>query len=92
MSKIVLIKKIQFSISTLLNSISLIDWALPGATTPGQSGPASNVNEEVLRISQSSSIIVISRLDRLVSYAGRSLGEFYLSAEKQSVNSTALAD
>ena len=36
------------------NSIWLIDGTLTGATTPGQSGPASNDNEGVLHILQSS--------------------------------------
>ena len=38
------------------NSIRPIDRALSRATTPGQSGPGSDSNEEVLRIPQSSSV------------------------------------
>ena len=41
--------------------------ALSGATTQGQSGPRSDGNEEVLRISQSSSIAKVSLSDSLVS-------------------------
>ena len=44
MSKIVLFQKIQFSIGTLLSSIQLIDRALSGATTPGQSEPGTDDN------------------------------------------------
>ena len=65
---------------------------LSGATTPGQSGPGSNGNEGVLRISQSSSIAGTSPSDCLVSYPGHSLGGSYPSAEVQSVYSTAPAD
>ena len=46
----------------------------------------------VLRIPQSSSTAGTSPLDCLVSYAGHSLGGSYLSAEVQSVYSTAPAD
>ena len=42
-----------------------IDRTLPGATTPSQSGPESNGNEEVLYIPQSSSIIRASASDWL---------------------------
>ena len=48
--------------------------ALSGATTPGQSGPGSDVNEEVLHIPQSSSTAGTSPSDCLVSYPGHSLG------------------
>ena len=65
---------------------------LSGATTPGQSGPGSDVNEEVLRVLQSFSIPGASLSYCLVSYAGHSLGESYPSAEMQSVYSTAPAD
>ena len=51
-----------------------IDSALSGATIPGQSGPGSNGNEEVLWIPQSSSITGASPSDCLVSYPGHSLG------------------
>ena len=65
---------------------------LSGATTPGQSGPQSDGNKEVLRIPQSSIITGASLSDCLVSYQGHSLQESYPSAEVQSVYSTALAD
>ena len=58
---------------------------LSGTTTSGQSGPGSDGNERVLRISQSSSITEASPSDCLVSYAGHSLREHYSSAEMQSV-------
>ena len=41
---------------------------LSGATSPGQSGPGSDVNEGVFRIPQSSSITGTSPSDYLVSY------------------------
>ena len=47
--------------------------ALSGATTPGQSGPGSDVNYGVLRIPQSSSTAGASPSDCLVSYPGHSL-------------------
>ena len=50
-----------------------MDSALSGATTPGQSGPGSNVNKGVLYILQSSSITGTSPSDCLVSYLGHSL-------------------
>ena len=55
------------------SSICPIDRTLSGASTQGQSGPGSTGNEEVLRISQSSSIIGASPLDCLVLYPGHSL-------------------
>ena len=55
-SQTVLIQTIQFSISMQFSSIQLIDRALSGTTIPGQSGPGSNGNEEVLHIPQSFSI------------------------------------
>ena len=66
---------------------------LSGTTTLGQSEPGGDDNEEVLHIPQSSSINGISPSDCLVLYPGHSLGVgSYLSAEKQSVYSTASAD
>ena len=65
---------------------------LSGTTTPGQSGPGSDGNEEIIRIPHKSSITGTSPLDCLVSYPGHSLGESYSSAEMQSVYSTAPAD
>ena len=47
---------------------------LSGATTPGQTGPGSNGNEEVLCIPQRSSITEASPSDCLVSYPGHSSG------------------
>ena len=60
--------------------------------TPGQSGPGSNANEEVLCIPQSSSITETSPSDCLVSYPGHSLGESYPSAEMQLVYSATPAE
>ena len=76
-----------------VSSISPIDRALSGATTPSQSGPGSDGNEGELRIPQSSSIAEISLSDCLVSYMQDNLWRgSYPSAEKQSVYSTAPAD
>ena len=68
MLETVLFQTIQFSMIILFSSIWPIDRTLSGATTPGQSGPGSNGNEEVLRISQNSNITVTSALYCLVSY------------------------
>ena len=46
--KAVLFQTIQFRISAQFSSIWLTDRTLSGATTPGQSGPGSDGNEEVL--------------------------------------------
>ena len=54
--KIVLFQIIPFSIITQFSSIWFIDRTLSGATTPGQSGPGSKGNEEVLHFPHSSSI------------------------------------
>ena len=48
--------------------------ALSGLTTPGQSGPRSDGNEEVLRIPQRSSITGSTPSDCLVLNPGHSLG------------------
>ena len=58
----------QFSKSTQFSSIWPIDRNQYSATTPGQSGPGSDGSEEVLCISQSSSITGTSPSDSLVSY------------------------
>ena len=73
-----------------LSSIWPIDRTLSVATTQGQSGPGSDGNEGVLHTSQSSRITGTLPSDCLVSYAGHSLGESYLSAKMQLVYSTAL--
>ena len=65
MSKTDLFLSIQFSIRTHFSSIWPID--LLGATTPGQSGTGSDLNEGVLRIPQSSSITIASPSDCIVS-------------------------
>ena len=65
----------QFSISTHFSSIWPINRTLSGATT----------TERILRIPQSSNITGTSPSDWLMSYPEYSLGEFHLSAEKQSV-------
>ena len=75
-------------------SIWPIDWTLSGATIPGQSGPGSDGNEEVLHIPQSSRITRTSPSDGLMSYPGHLLGGrgwSYPSAEVQSVYSKAPA-
>ena len=64
---------------------NLLIGPLSDPTTPGQSGPGSDDNERVLRIPQRSSITGTSPSDCLG-------GEFYTSAEVQSVYSTAPAD
>ena len=87
--KIVLFQTIQFSFSTQFISNFPIDRILSDATFLGQSGSGSNGNESVLRISQSSSITGTSSSDCLVPYPGHSLWEFYPSAKKQSMYSTA---
>ena len=68
--KTVLFQTIQFSISTQFSSVWPIDRTLSGATTLGQSGPRSDVNEGVLHIFQSSSMTRFSLSDCLVSYPG----------------------
>ena len=72
--KTVLFQGIQFNISTQLSFILPTGRTILGATTPGQSGPRSNGNEEVLCILQSSSITRTSPLDCLVLYPGHTLG------------------
>ena len=57
-----------------------------------QSGLGSDGNEEVLNVSQSSSITGASPLNYLVSYLGHSLWGPYPSAEMQSVYSRAPVD
>ena len=77
------------------SSIWPIDRTLSGATTPRQGGPESDGNEEVLRISKSSSITEASPSDCLVSYPGHLLAgveDLAPSAEKQLVYSTAPAN
>ena len=72
-SKIVLFQKIQFSVSTQFSSIWPIDRTQSGATTWDQCGLVSDGNEEILCISQRSSISGTSSSDYLVSYPGHSL-------------------
>ena len=74
MWKTVLFQTIQFCISTQFRSIWPIDRALWGAITLGQSGPGSDGNEGVLRISKSSSITVASPSDCFMSNPEQSLG------------------
>ena len=69
-----------------------MDRTLSSAITPSQSAPWSNDNDEVLCISQSSSITRVSPLNYLMSYPGHLLGESYLSVEMQSVYSAAPVD
>ena len=74
------------------SSIWPIDRNLSSTTTLVQSEPGSDGNEGVLCIPQSSSNTVTSPSDCLVSYAGHSLLGSYLSADVQSVYSTAPVD
>ena len=83
--KQVSLTKEQFS------SIWPIDRALSGATTPEQSGPVSDDNEGVIRISWGSSIIGTSPSDCLVWYRRHSLGGG-LTLCKELVYSIAPAD
>ena len=74
-------------------SIWPIDGALSGAPIPGQSGPASDGNEMVLPIPQSSITPGASSSDCFVSYPERSLGwGSYSSAKVLSVYSIAPAE
>ena len=68
--KRVLFQAIQFSVSTQFSSIWPIDSTLSGTTTPGQIGPVSGSNEEILLISQRSSNTGTSSSERLESYPG----------------------
>ena len=72
MSKTVLFQTSQFSLSTQFSSIWPIERTLSGAITPGQRGPGSNGNDDILCIPQSSSITGTSPSDCLVS--SRTLG------------------
>ena len=90
--KTVLFLTIHFSIYTQFTSIRPIDRTILGATTPGQNGPGSDSNEEILHIPQCSSITEASPSDCLVSYPEHSLRESYLSAEVQSVYCITPAD
>ena len=74
------------------SSIWPIDKTLSGTTTLIKSGPGSNGNEGILRISQSSSITGTLPLDCLLSYPGHKLRESYPLAETQSVYSTDSGD
>ena len=67
-TKTVTFQAIQFSISTQFSSIWPIVRTLSGTTTPGQSKPESDGNEEVRCIPQSSSITGTSPSDCLGSY------------------------
>ena len=69
-----LLQIIQFSIRTQLISIWPIDRTISSATTPDQSGPGSDGNEEVICIRQSFSITGTSLSDCLVLYPEKSLG------------------
>ena len=94
----VLFQTIQCSISHLfalslnLKKFYLTHRTLSGATTPGQRGSGSDGNKGVLHIPESSSIAGASQSDCLISYTVSSLGEFYLSAEMQSMYSTTPTD
>ena len=81
----------QKTVNSRNHSLVLFDpkiGSLSGATTLGQSGPGSEVNEGVLQIPQSSSITI-----RLLSIISSTLVEVsYPCAERQSVYSTAPDD
>ena len=66
-----------------------INKNLSGANNLCKSGPGSYGNERILRISQRSRITETSSSVFFESYLGHSLGDFYPSAEKQSVYSSA---
>ena len=73
-----------YSLSRLGNSsIWTIDSTLSDTTNPGQRGPGSIVNEEVHRITQSSSITETSSSHCLASYKGHSLVGSYQSPKEQ---------
>ena len=66
----------QFSLAWVqFSSIWPIDRTLSSATTPGQSGPENDGNEEVLRIPQTSCSTGTLPSDCLVSYSAHLLGE-----------------
>ena len=72
---------IHFNISIQFSSIWPLDRVLSGATTPGQSRPGNGGIEGLLCITQSSSITRSSPSYCLVSYAGHSFWESYLTEE-----------
>ena len=90
--KTALSQTIQLRIRTQFSSIWHIDRTLSGATTPGKSGPGNDGNKGIIRIYQSSHITEASPPNSLVSYPGHLLKESCISAEMQSMYSTALAD
>ena len=74
------------------SSIWPISWTLPGTTTPVQSRPGNDDDEEVLRIIQSSSFTEALQPDCLESHTGHTFREPYPPAEIQLVYSAALVD
>ena len=82
----------NFTLLALFSSISSITRTLTGATTSGQSGPGSDDNVGVFRVSKSFSITGTSPSDCLVSYIRTLVERVLLSVEMQSVYSTAPAD
>ena len=83
MSKLFFFQTIQFIISTHVICNRPTDRTLSGTNSRGQRGPASDGNEGVLHIPQSSTITANLPLDCLVSYPGHSFLESYSSAEMQ---------
>ena len=65
---------------------------LSGAITPDKSGPWNDGNKEVLHIPQISSITETSPSDFFTIIFSTLVGEFYSSAEMQSVYSATPAD
>ena len=80
---------IQFCLSTHFSFLRHLDRTLLNTTTPGLRGRGTDGNEGVLHIPHMSGITGSSPSESLALYPGRSLGESYPSAEKQSVYSTA---
>ena len=66
MSKPVLFQAIQFSVNTQFSYIWRIDRTQSSATTPGQSGSGSDINEGVYFILQSSNITETSPSNSLL--------------------------
>ena len=88
----VLFQTILFSVSHLFVHSLNVKQFLSGAATSGLSGPESNGNEGVLRISQNSRITGVSPSDCLMSFSDTSWRGSYLSAEMPLVYSPSLAN
>ena len=82
MSKTVLLKKIQFCVSTHFSSIWPIDRTLSGPATPSHKWPGSDGNEGILCILQMEPYCLVSQPEH-------SFGKSYPSVEVHSVYFTA---